>query len=80
MPQILFQADWLGVAIAELSFEKPKLNIYIFNRATLSSFAMMELATKEDLIKRNRYFYLLAQDPGLPKNKKFEVFSWKKSS
>ena len=54
MPQILFQADWLGVAIAELSFEKPKLNIYIFNRATLSSFAMMELATKEDLIKRNR--------------------------
>ena len=57
--QILFKADWLGVVIVQLSFEKPKLKVYIFNRATLSSFAMMEFTTKEDLIKRNRHFYLL---------------------
>ena len=80
MPQIVFNADWLGVVIVCLSFEKPKLKVYTFNRATLSHFAMMKFTTNKDLIKRKRYFHLLANDPGLPKNRRFEVFSWKKSS
>ena len=36
-------------------------------------------AIREDLIKKNnRYFYLLASDPGLPKNENFEQLSGKK--
>ena len=68
--KIIFKADWLGVIIVQLSFVKPKLEVYIFNRATLSSFSKTKFTKKEDLIKTNRYFYLLALLFGLPKNKK----------
>ena len=76
--KIIFKADWLGVIIVQLSFAKPKLEVYIFNRATLSSFSKTEFTKKEDLIKTNRYFHLLAYLFGLPKNKKTELFSRKK--
>ena len=63
--QLYFQksnlkADSLGVFIVYLPFEKPKHNVYIFNKATLSSFAKMELTLKEDLNKKNRHFCFLA--------------------
>ena len=60
MPNIIFKADWLGVVIfLKKSFEKPKFEVYIFSRATLSTFAMMEFTTKEDLLERSKYFYVL---------------------
>ena len=39
---------------------------------------MMEFTKIEDIIKKNRCFYLFAQGPCLPKNKKIELFSRKK--
>ena len=50
VPKIISKADWLGAVIVFFSFEKPKSEIYIFNRTTLPSFAMMVFITKNDLI------------------------------
>ena len=35
VPKIIFKADWLGVAIAQLPFEKPKLEVAIFKKQVL---------------------------------------------
>ena len=39
VPKITFKTDWPGVAIVLVPFEKPKTEVYFFDRATLSGFA-----------------------------------------
>ena len=51
---------------------------FVFNRATLSTFAMRESTTKEGLNTMKQVFCLLALETGLPKNKNIELFSMKK--
>ena len=44
-----------------LPFEKPTTEVYIFKRATLSSLAMKEYTSKEDLSTKKQAFLLKAK-------------------
>ena len=47
VPKILFKADWLGVAYNNYTFWKNQIiEVHIFDRLTLSGFAMREFTTK----------------------------------
>ena len=45
VPKIIFEAVWLGVA-NNIPFEKPKIEVHIFDRATFPGFAMRDFRTK----------------------------------
>ena len=46
MPKIILKADWQGVVIEKIRFEKSKIEVYVFDRVTLSGFAMTKFTTK----------------------------------
>ena len=60
MSKIIFKADFLGVVIIQVPFEKPNTEVYIFDRATLSGFAINEFARKEDLNKKKNVLLLIS--------------------
>lgn len=80
MPKIIFKADWLGIVIAQVPFAKPKNEVQIFNRATLSGFGMREFTTKEVSNTKKQVLLLISLGPWFAfKNKKVELFSMKKT-
>ena len=61
--KFIFKADSLGVLIVKVLLEKPKTEIYVFDRATLSGFATRELTIKSDLNTKNHVRLLIILKP-----------------
>ena len=65
---VYIKVDWLGVIFVKLTFEKPKNEVYIFNRATFSGFAMREFLTlwcREGPYDPSNSFVLWLANPAL---------------
>ena len=63
-----------------MSLEKPKIEVHIFDKATLSGFAMREFRTKKDFNAKKQVLLLIKLRPCLlkKKTKKHNLFSMKK--
>ena len=59
MPKIIFKAGWLGVVIIIIPFEKPENEVDIFDRTTLSGFAMRKFTTKLDFNTKKQALLLI---------------------
>ena len=56
-----------------MSLEKPKIEVHIFDKATLSGFAMREFRTKKDFNTKKQVLLLIKLRPCLLKKKQKNI-------